>query len=126
MKRGRDKEKKEEEKNPLHVEYGVLRNVRYILKNMVRADSHILPIIVMGVVCAPFMQYLWGFLSKLIVDRITGVNAGETCGCDLCILRGPACDGADADLLQRQLVALYRCAHEDDTGEESQDHAHRL
>ena len=50
MKRGRDKEKKEEEKNPLHVEYGVLRNVRYILKNMVRADSHILPIIVMGVV----------------------------------------------------------------------------
>ncbi len=51
---------------------------------------------------------------------------GESCGCDLCILRGPACDGADADLLQRQLVALYRCADEDDTGEESQDHAHRL
>ncbi len=64
MKRGRDKEKKEEEKNPLHVEYGVLRNVIYILKNMVRADSHILPIIVMGVVCAPFMQYLWDFFPS--------------------------------------------------------------
>lgn len=85
MKRGRDKEKKEEEKNPLHVEYGVLRNVRYILKNMVRADSHILPIIVMGVVCAPFMQYLWGFLSKLIVDRITGVNAGESLAAVICV-----------------------------------------
>ena len=31
------------------------------------------------------MQYLWGFLSKLIVDRITGVNAGESLAAVICV-----------------------------------------
>lgn len=71
------KEKKEADKNPLHVNYGLFRNIRYILQNMAQNDSHILPLILLGAVCAPFMQYLGGFLSKLIVDRITGRDAGE-------------------------------------------------
>ncbi len=36
MKKSKKKEK-EAEKNPLHVEYGVLSNIRYMLKNIVRA-----------------------------------------------------------------------------------------
>lgn len=89
MKKVRNKktkdEKKEEEKNPLHVDYGVLRNIRYILKNMVQTDSHILPVMLLGAVCAPFMQYLWGFLSKIVVDRVTGQDAGESLVAVVCI-----------------------------------------
>lgn len=76
MKKGKKKEK-EAEKNPLHVEYGVLSNIRYMLKNIVRVDSHVLLLFLLGAVCAPFSQYLWGFLSKIVVDSITGQSAGE-------------------------------------------------
>lgn len=89
MKKVRNKktkdEKKEEEKNPLHVDYGVFRNIRYILKNMVQTDSHILPIMLLGAVCAPFIRYLWGFLSKIVVDQVTGQGTGESLVAIVCI-----------------------------------------
>lgn len=89
MKKVRNKktkdEKKEEEKNPLHVDYGVFRNIRYILKNMVQTDSHILPIMLLGAVCAPFIRYLWGFLSKIVVDQVTGQGTGESLVAVVCI-----------------------------------------
>lgn len=89
MKKVRNKktkdEKKEEEKNPLHVDYGVFRNIRYILKNMVQTDSHILPILLLGAVCAPFIRYLWGFLSKIVVDQVTGQGTGESLVAVVCI-----------------------------------------
>lgn len=80
----RKKEKKEADKNPLHVNYGLLRNIRYMLNKMTEADSHILPVILLGAVCAPFTQYLWGFLSRFIVDRITGHNTGENLAAVIC------------------------------------------
>ncbi len=80
----RKKEKKEADKNPLHVNYGLLRNIRYMLNKMTEADSHILPVILLGAVCAPFTQYLWGFLSRFIVDRITGHNTGENLVAVIC------------------------------------------
>ena len=90
MGKGKKKEK-ETDKNPLHVNYGLISNVRYILKIMVRTDRHILLVIALGVVCMPFTRYLWGFLSKIVVDRITGEGrTGEPCGCDRCLLRGAA------------------------------------
>lgn len=83
MKRGKTKEK-EADKNPLHVEYGLFSNVRYMLHQMAEADSHILPLMLLGAVCAPFTQYLWGFLSRLIVDRITGYDTGENLAVVIC------------------------------------------
>lgn len=83
MKRKKTKEK-EAEKNPLHVHYGLLSNVRYMLYQMAEADSHILPLMLLGAVCAPFTQYLWGFLSRLIVDRITGYDTGENLAAVIC------------------------------------------
>lgn len=83
MKRKKTKEK-EEDKNPLHVEYGLFSNVRYMLHQMVEADSNILPLMLLGAVCAPFTQYLWGFLSRLIVDRITGYDTGENLAVVIC------------------------------------------
>ena len=77
MGKGKKKEK-ETDKNPLHVNYGLISNVRYILKIMVRTDRHILLVIALGVVCMPFTRYLWGFLSKIVVDRITGEGARES------------------------------------------------
>ena len=55
------------EKNPLHKEYGVFSNVRYVWKGMIAFDKHFLYLIPIGVVCAPFMRYLWTFLSKFII-----------------------------------------------------------
>lgn len=83
MKRKKTKEK-EADKNPLHVHYGLLSNVRYMLYQMAEADSHILPLMLLGAVCAPFTQYLWGFLSRLIVDRITGYDTGENLAAVIC------------------------------------------
>lgn len=83
MKRKKTKEK-EADKNPLHVEYGLLSNVRYMLHQMAEADSHILPLMLLGAVCAPFTQYLWGFLSRFIVDRITGYDTGENLAAVIC------------------------------------------
>lgn len=83
MKRKKSKEK-EADKNPLHVEYGLFSNVRYMLHQMAEADSHILPLMLLGAVCAPFTQYLWGFLSRFIVDRITGYDTGENLAAVIC------------------------------------------
>lgn len=83
MKRKKSKEK-EADKNPLHVEYGLFSNVRYMLHQMEEADSHILPLMLLGAVCAPFTQYLWGFLSRFIVDRITGYDTGENLAAVIC------------------------------------------
>ena len=71
------KTKKEQEKqNPLHKEYGLIRNISYVLKNMIKHDRFLLFLIPLGVVCAPFMKYLWIFWSKYIIDMIMG-NAGS-------------------------------------------------
>lgn len=59
------------EKNPLHKNYGVFSNVKYILKNMLRYDKYYFLLIPIGIICAPIMQYLWTFISKLVIDMIT-------------------------------------------------------
>lgn len=69
---------KQEKKNPLHREYGVIRNVRFVLKNMLKHDRFFFVLIPLGMLCAPFMKYLWTFWSKFIIDMITGnADSGE-------------------------------------------------
>lgn len=66
------KNTEEKDKNPLHKEHGLFSNVRFILKNMLRYDRQFLVLIPLGIVCAPVMQYLWTFISKFVIDMITG------------------------------------------------------
>lgn len=74
MRKRSDLEKK---KNPLHREYGLLSNVRYILRNMTRYNKAFLPLMFLGLVCAPMIQYLWSFISKHVIDMITGEKGME-------------------------------------------------
>lgn len=61
----------QENKNPLHKEYGVWSNAAFVVKNMVGYDKKMVPLIVLGVIGAPFATYLWTFMSKFILDLIS-------------------------------------------------------
>ena len=64
--------KKEKDKNPYHKEYGVWSNIHYILRYALKQDKTFLWLIPLGMVVAPTMQYLWNFISKFVIDMITG------------------------------------------------------
>lgn len=67
------KEKKDKEKqNPYHKEYGLFSNLRYILRVMRQYSGKIIFLLIIGVICAPIMQFLWTFISKYVIDLITG------------------------------------------------------
>ena len=68
---------KEKEKNPYHKEYGLWSNVCYILKYAIRLEKRFLWLIPLGMVVAPLMQYLWNFISKFVIDMITGAGEPE-------------------------------------------------
>lgn len=62
----------EEKKNPYHNEYGLFSNMRYVL-HFVKLDSRsTLTIFWIATLIAPVYQYLWTFLSKFVIDAITG------------------------------------------------------
>ena len=63
---------KEKEKNPYHKEYGLWSNIRYILGYALKQDKKFYFLIPLGMVVAPCMQYLWNFISKFVIDMITG------------------------------------------------------
>lgn len=71
MKNGK---KGEDPQNPLHREYGLLSNIRYIMGNMFRYGPIFKLLIPIGIVCAPMMNYLFTFISKFIIDMITSEN----------------------------------------------------
>ncbi len=66
------KKQTDEKKNPLHKEYGLSSNLKWIFSAIVRYDRNMLFFMVLGIICAPFMNYLWTFISKFIIDMITG------------------------------------------------------
>lgn len=59
-------------KNPFHKEYGLASNVRFVLGKLWRFDRLAGVLLILGAVTAPFYSYLWTFLSKFIIDVITG------------------------------------------------------
>ena len=63
---------KDKEKNPYHKEYGLWSNIRYILGYALKQDKKFYFLIPLGMVVAPLMQYLWNFISKFVIDMITG------------------------------------------------------
>ena len=68
MKKNKEKEKNT---NPYHKEYGVFSNSIHALKSMLSYSHRFIPVIIISVVCAPIMQYLWSFISKFVIDMIT-------------------------------------------------------
>ena len=64
--------KTDEKQNPLHREYGLMSNIRWTLSAMRRHSNGLLALIPIGIVCAPLMNYLWTFISKFVIDMITG------------------------------------------------------
>lgn len=73
----KNREKSEEPQNPLHREYGLLSNVRYIMGNMFRYAPIFKLLIPIGIICAPMMNYLWTFITKFVIDMITGEKSWE-------------------------------------------------
>ncbi|MGN1118708.1 MAG: ABC transporter ATP-binding protein [Oscillospiraceae bacterium] len=71
------KKKTDEKKNPLHREYGLWSNIRWTLSGMRRYSKRLLVLIPIGIVCAPLMNYLWTFISKFVIDMITGEAGWE-------------------------------------------------
>lgn len=65
-------EQNNEQKNPLHKDFGFFSNIKYILNAMVSYNKDFLLLIPIGMICAPTMQYLWTFISKFVIDMITG------------------------------------------------------
>lgn len=67
------KKKKTEEKeiNPLHKEFGLWSNMKYVLRNMFETVPMFKVYIPVGIICAPLMNYLWTFIAKFVVDMIT-------------------------------------------------------
>lgn len=70
--------KKKENENPLHREYGLFSNIRYILRSMIKFDRKLLLLIPLGMICVPAMNYLWTFISKFVIDMITGEKGWES------------------------------------------------
>lgn len=66
-----------EPQNPLHKEYGLFGNIRYIMGNMLRYAPIFKLLIPIGVICAPLMNYLWTFIAKFVIDVITGEKGRE-------------------------------------------------
>ncbi len=72
QKRRKKRGKKEKDKNPYHREYGLFSNIRYIMGSMFRHQKQLYFLIPLGMICAPLMQYLWTFITKFVIDMITG------------------------------------------------------
>lgn len=71
------KKKTDEKKNPLHREYGLWSNIRWVLSAMLRHSKALMILIPIGIICAPIMNYLWTFISKFVIDMITGEAGWE-------------------------------------------------
>lgn len=70
-KKNQQKQKKQQEnQNPHHKEYGVLSNSVAAMQAMWGYSRKFPAWIALGFFCAPVVQYLWTFLSKLVIDLI--------------------------------------------------------
>ncbi len=61
---------KESKDNPLHKEFGVLKNTGYILKKMAQYQPSAIFLSVLGLVCNSVFSYFWGIFGKYVIDII--------------------------------------------------------
>ena len=62
--------KKDENTDEFHKEYGVISNCRYILGKFVKYRKSLILFIITGSIAAASMTYLWSFFGKLVIDMI--------------------------------------------------------
>lgn len=62
--------KKDENSDEFHKEYGVISNCRYIFEKFVKYRKSLILFIITGSIAAASMTYLWSFIGKLVIDMI--------------------------------------------------------
>lgn len=62
--------KKDENTDEFHKEYGVISNCRYILGKFIKYRKSLILFIITGSIAAASMTYLWSFIGKLVIDMI--------------------------------------------------------
>ncbi len=72
----RKKDKAEvKEKDPLHKEYGIMRNVAFVLKKTVQYRAFLIPLMIVGIFTNSLMQYMWSFIGKYVIDIVDAQSA---------------------------------------------------
>ncbi len=69
------KKKKKENENKFHTEYGIAKNVVYILGKIKRYYPTLLFIMGLSVITHSSMNYLWSFVGKFILDILEAQSA---------------------------------------------------
>lgn len=89
---------KESRDNPLHREFGLWSNTRFIFSKCRQYCPSVLWLMLLGIVCGSVMSYFWGFFGKYVIDLIqSDLSEQESLKKLLGIL---AAGGAAAALLQ--------------------------
>ena len=63
-------EKKDENTDEFHREYGVISNIRYIFSAFVKYRKSLIFFLIAGGAAAASMSYIWSFIGKLVIDMI--------------------------------------------------------
>lgn len=70
------RQKKKEQTDGLHHEYGLLRNCGYIIRAFLKYRKSTLAYLVIGGIAGASMSYIWTVIAKLVIDMIT-MQAGS-------------------------------------------------
>ncbi len=69
---------KESKDNPLHRDYGLWSNTRFVLNRALKYCPSVFPAGLCNIFCSSLLGYYWGILSKFIIDTITaGLPAAD-------------------------------------------------
>ena len=61
---------KEPRDHPLHIEYGTLNNIRYVMDKIKQYRPSLLLFMAVGVISCSATEYLWTFIGKYVIDLI--------------------------------------------------------
>ena len=74
-------EYKESKDNPLHKEFGIWSNTRYILGKILKYRPEVVALLLLGMVCSSVLSYFWGIFGKYVIDIIqAGLTEEEAVG----------------------------------------------
>ena len=65
-----NKKKKSENENPLHTEYGVIKNTVFLLKKIKKYSPKLLVLLLAGVLAGSALQFLYSFIGKFVIDIV--------------------------------------------------------
>ena len=71
------RQKKKEQTDALHHEYGVVRNCAYIIRAFLRYRKSVVAFLVIGGIAGASMSYIWTVIAKLVIDMITRQSGAE-------------------------------------------------